>query len=149
MGSERGPPIPALLLLNLMHSWENRSFKESRHQMEGFIPFPSHTHPFFIPVPNRPSHLPLTSHYPLSLHSTSTPFFSPSHTLTPSLHLHFTFLPFLISPSFLPFLSPSSHVIQFSLSTRPSLLAAIHPVLHPHALQGSVAVIMKPIVNRY
>lgn len=102
MGSERRPPIPALLLLNLMHSWENRSFKESRHQMEGFIPFPSHTHPFFIPVPNRPSHLPLTSHYPLSLHSTSTPFFSPSHTLTPSLHLHFTFLPFLISPSFLP-----------------------------------------------
>lgn len=102
MGSERGPPIPALLLLNLMHSWENRSFKESRHQMEGFIPFPSHTHPFFIPVPNRPSHLPLTSHYPLSLHSTSTPFFSPSHTLTHSLHLHFTFPPFLISPSSFP-----------------------------------------------
>lgn len=123
MGSERRPPIPALLLLNLMHSWENRSFKESRHQMEGFIPFPSHTHPFFIPVPNRPSHLPLTSHYPLSLHSTLTPFFSPSHTLTPSLHLHFTFLPFLISPSFLPSLPlPMSFSFLCPLVLHSSLL---------------------------
>lgn len=70
--------------------------KKSPHQIEDFIHFPSHTHPFFIP--NRPSHLPLSSYHPLYLYLIS--FFL---TISHPLHLPFVYTsfssPFLISPS--------------------------------------------------
>lgn len=72
-----------------------RSFIEKRHQMEDFIPFPSHTHPFFIPIPNRPSHL--YSYHPLYVYSASP--ISSTRRLTPSLRLQFTFPSLLIIPT--------------------------------------------------
>lgn len=98
--------------------------------------------------------IPATTHFTYAVPSSFlcsgnlTPF-------TPSLRLHITFL--LLFSSFSPHnsLQPSSSssfplVVQFPFVRRPSLLAAILLlVLHPHALRGSVAVIMKCVVNRY
>lgn len=113
--SVQGPPIRLLLPLKIVciHG-RIRSFKESGHQMVDFIPLPSHTHPFFIPIPNRPSHLPLSSYHPLYLYSTSplSFFLAISHPL----HLPFIytslFLSFLLIP---PPFSPSSCVIRFPI----------------------------------
>lgn len=115
---------------------EGGSRKESGHQMEDFIPLLIHfSYPYQIDLHTSPA----TAHF---TYTTRLFLFFPPPLpgLTPSFHLHLFFprLPPFFSPS------PSSHVIRFSfLSTRPSLLAAIHPVLHPRALRGSVAVIMK------
>lgn len=103
--------------------------------------------------------IPATTHFTYAVPSSFlcsgnlTPF-------TPSLRLHVTLLLLLpLFSSFSPHNSsrPSSSssasfplVVQFSFVRRPSLLAAILLlVLHPRALRGSVAVIMKCVVNRY
>lgn len=65
MGSKQGPPTPTPLLLNFMHSPQNRCFKESCYQMEGFIPSPSHTRTFSYPyrIDLHTFHLPAITHF--------------------------------------------------------------------------------------
>lgn len=141
--------------------WRRRrkSFKEESPPNGEFYPIPRRTHPFFIVIPNRPSHISHPRLPPTSLIQSPPPFFllQQSHTpFTPSLRLHITFLLFSPHPSPRLFLAPAppppplfSLAVRFPFVHRPSLLAAILPVLHPRALRGSVAVIMKCVVNRY
>lgn len=102
-----------------------RSFKRG-YQMEDFFPFPSRSHQFFIPTPNRPSHLPLPSFHPLYLYSSSLLFLSPSRTsyTIPSFTLHFLLLShFSLPPMSFDFLCPL--VLYSSLLFIPSSILVL------------------------
>lgn len=101
--------------------WRRRrkSFKEESPPNGEFYPIPCHTHPFFIVIPNRPSHISHPRLPPTSLIQSPPPFFCSSN-LTPLLHLPFVYTSLSSSSLLIPPHDSSSPPLLLLLPSFPS-----------------------------